>query len=423
MPYHQQSTAPFLVPSLSQWQVVSQLDRIGRPPIPFRVSHASVEVLHIIEALGILSKSTPSVTRSAITPHIWRSRIEPWIKALLIASLIGDGASSSSINIHNFRAEALRLIPACLNTMIYASFPFTLVDSTDESYALTPQLQQLLAKTWLNVVREGQPTIDSWSVLFMNLKHEPNSDVDMVDNHALRALGPDDASSFIRHVASVVPRLPSMDTHEFSGFAAFMYLFADIALKSRASPSQIPGLFQGIVGATPLLSRLLTKLLRMKHDGERRRTDITEPVSLSAMFILTLALDGPVPVSQAVASGLLSIFFKRPHRLATLSGEPQKTMCALVNTVSRFIVYPEVLHEFSRAVRKGEPNFNSDMCSASLLWECWRNCLEKAAYVYDVRQNLKSRGALYRCSVAAVEPSSSYLLSSTSTDPLFVIVC
>ncbi|KAL0064580.1 hypothetical protein AAF712_008525 [Marasmius tenuissimus] len=244
----------------------------------------------------------------------------------------------------------------------------------------------------------------------MNLKREPNSNADMVDNHALRAFGPGDASSFIRHVTSATSRLTSMDIHELAGFAAFVYLFADIALKSRVSLTKIPELFQGIAAATPVLSCLLTKLLRMKHDDStcpRLDSGIIEPASLSVMFILTLALDGPGPVSQALASGLLSTFLRRPHRLNILSEEPQKTMCTLLNIVSSFMVYPKVLHEFSRVVRKGEQNHDSDMSPASLLWDCWKNCLQKAAYLYAVRQNLKERGALYRCSVAAVGPSSS----------------
>ncbi|KAL0064575.1 hypothetical protein AAF712_008520 [Marasmius tenuissimus] len=404
------TTTPPVAPLLSQWQVARQLDQIGRPPTPFRISQTSIEILHIITALGIHAKSTPSVTRLAITPPLWRSRLEPWIKALLATSLAAEGTGSYPINMHAFRADALRLIPGFLNAMVRASIPITPVDSSNEAYALTPQLQHLFAKAWLEMLREGHSAIDEWTILLVHLnQYSPNG---LVDEHVLPFFRQEDTFSIVRHIASVTPCLDSMSPHDLSGFVGFLCLFAHIAPKSRASLSQAsePCHCQGAVGAPAILSQLLTKLLRMKHDdgtGRRLDTSVNKPASLSAIFVLTLALDGPGSVSQALASGLFSTFLKRPHRIAALPAEPQKAMCVLLKVISRFMIYPKVLHELSRVVRKGEQNHDSDMSPASLLWDCWKNCLQKAAYLYAVRQNLKERGALYRCSVAAVEPSSS----------------
>ncbi|KAL0062772.1 hypothetical protein AAF712_010310 [Marasmius tenuissimus] len=231
--------------------------------------------------------------------------------------------------------------------MLRGSIPITLVDSSHDSYVLTPQLQRLLAQAWRDVVHEGHSTIDEWSILLLGLKNE--SQTDLIDEHVFRVFGPDDMPSIIRYIASVTPRL-------------------------------------------------------IRHEvttGRRVDIGLDEPAFLTAEILLTSALDGPDQVSQALASGLLSTFIKKPHRLATLPMESQKALCVLLDTVSRYMVYPKVLREFSRAVRKEGSIIDSNTRPASLLWDCWRSCLEKAAYLYTIRQNLKADGALYRCSVAA----------------------
>ncbi|KAL0057683.1 hypothetical protein AAF712_015661 [Marasmius tenuissimus] len=281
--------------------------------------------------------------------------------------------------------------------MLRGSIPITLVDLSHDSYVLTPQLQRLLAQAWRDVVHEGHSTIDEWSILLLGLKNE--SQTDLIDEHVFRVFGPDDMPSIIRYIASVTPRLVSISPHDFSRFWVFLSLFTRFATKSTDLLLKAPGSCH-----IPVLSQLLTKVLQIRHEvttGRRVDIGLDEPAFLTAEILLTSALDGPDQVSQALASGLLSTFIKKPHRLATLPMESQKALCVLLDTVSRYMVYPKVLREFSRAVRKEGSIIDSNTRPASLLWDCWRNCLEKAAYLYTIRQNLKADGALYRCSVAA----------------------
>ncbi|KAL0580165.1 hypothetical protein V5O48_001824 [Marasmius crinis-equi] len=384
---------------LSLREIAAQLQQIGRPPSPFRASSTATEVVRIVAALGINASLSPSETLAVVSPTLWSTRLEPWIKGLLIATLIAYDDPNPSNNAYTLRDDVLHAIPDSLSLLFHVGAPFTLaeVEPGEDALLLTNQIQYLFTRVWLATIRDEHPASKSWSILLINL-----FDGDVIHAHSIRAFSAKDIPSFARYTRSRIPRLSLMNLREGTEFAGFIYVFATITLESKTSTLDGSKHCQeAVAAAIPVLVSLLSKVLRVRSTSARDKDSFLDSLTLSTTFILVIALDGAKSISEALACGLLSTLLKRPHLLATLPAEALKSWRALLEKVSRFVVHPMVFHEFSHVVRRwASTRDDYDMWLPRDLWCCWKDCLARAAYVYAIRQRLKARGVLYRCSAS-----------------------
>ncbi|KAL0056728.1 hypothetical protein AAF712_016664 [Marasmius tenuissimus] len=401
-------------------EIVSGFEALGRPPTPFQVSPAVFDALRFIGALGVHARTSPSAMLAAMKPFVWNQLIEPWLKALLIMCLVTTTETSPTSR--EAQRDVLWFVPWCMNSFIDIPFEFALSDSTDIPYAVTSQLQYLLVRAWLEVLGKGHAASDWWSILLLklNVNHDTDADTDthtsvgLFDTRTLGALKLENIPAFRRYLVSMTSRLPSAEDQDLAAFAAFMYLLADIVSRARVGVLQQDAgrqeVYDMLVNDTlPLLIRLSTKILRIMKAGEdspqeeKDECDGVEAILFCTLFILTRFLDGPCSVYRALTSGLLSAFLKHPHSLPALTPQLQYGVYSLFNIISRFMVYPAIVKEFTRAIRNGGTAFNDHMQTVSnRLSFCWQDCMAKARYVWAIREDLKAHGTLRRCAVATV---------------------
>ncbi|KAL0064576.1 hypothetical protein AAF712_008521 [Marasmius tenuissimus] len=290
---------PFAVgrlPSVSQ--ISSAFVALGGPPTPFRVSPAVFDVLRFIGALGIHARTSPSATLVEIKPLVWKGHfIEPWLKALLITYLVPTMETSpTSLEI---RRDVLWSVPWCLNSFIDIPFQFVLSESSDITCTVTPQLQYLFVRVWLEVLGEGHAACGRWSMLLLklNLKHgadaNPHANPELLNTHTLGALKIENIPAFRCYLVTMTSQLSSAGDDSLSAFSTFMYLLADVVPRAKVVNSQPPGHDrQGIYGALvdetlcPLI-HLLTKVLRIRRSvkgkDEFYRKNKIDPILLFAI--------------------------------------------------------------------------------------------------------------------------------------------
>ncbi|KAL0058590.1 hypothetical protein AAF712_012019 [Marasmius tenuissimus] len=382
------------LPSISQ--ISSAFVALGGPPTPFRVSPAVFDVLRFIGALGVHARTSPSATLVEIKPLVWNHFIEPWLKALLIMYLVTTMETSpTSLEI---RRDVLWFVPWCLNSFIDIPFQFVLSESSEITCAVTPQLQYLFVRVWLEVLREGHAACGRWSMLLLklNLKHgadaNPHTNPELFNAHTLGALKIENIPAFRCYLVTMTSQLSSAGEDGLSAFSTFMYLLADIVPRAKVVNSQPgherQGIYRALVDETlsPLI-RLLTKVLRIrrsvKDEDEFYRKNKIDPILL---------------LYRALANGILSTFLKRPSCLSALTPELQLGVYTLFDRFSRFIIYPTVAKQFARAARIGGITFDNHIRTTSLS-ACWQDCKAKALYVCAIREDLRGQGALYRCTV------------------------
>ncbi|KAL0579561.1 hypothetical protein V5O48_002441 [Marasmius crinis-equi] len=406
------SSAATCVSSLSLGQVILGLERLGEPPKPFQASPIVVDALNTVAALAMHALSQPLNTLWATTPALWRTVLEPWLKALLIHTLIIPNQTTRNVSC-DIREDTLWIVPWLLESFIGAGFLFTSTDASSDSYFLTPQLQHLVVRTWRVLSKEPNATWGWWSSLLVLFKHgfRPGlgMGMDLLDGPTLSTFSTGEISGLVLYVASTVERLSDMTDEELAEFAAFMCLFSDIVIKAKLGTVQEVGCCRSVLekeatGLVHVLAELIRhqRLAKGNDEWRRDRRDCEpNPIMLSVASVLSCILEGPGPVSAFITSGILSTFLRHPEHFPGLTPEVRPLASDLLDSIDRYMFFPSVQRSFALATKRdGSVAPERGSVPSRELVKHWNKCREKALYLSTVRKDLKKDGLLYQCTVA-----------------------
>ncbi|KAK1219086.1 hypothetical protein PQX77_018207 [Marasmius sp. AFHP31] len=371
-------------------------------PIPDSQLDAVANVFGALAGVmrGLHGNKRALVAAEAVKAN-WTSRIEPWVKWSLKQVVLNQERQLTP-TIVDFIDRILVAIPGFL------TFPG---ESYGRSHAVvlkrqSPDLQPLLTQTWLETMDTAHKTRGLWSTCLNgfaatlvgeSIKPSTIGDGPYEENEALGRM-------LIRHLnIQITPLIPSMSTAELGYAKEFLLALSGACFVNRSPFDYIELRALSIPASVKLVYTIVCKrkTLRQAHVDDPEMV-----LSLEIALICTTFMEGSIQgasyVVDAVKAGIIRAIFKANPKLfrcrereSPLDLRLYLPFMKIINTISRFLVYPVVLHEFLRAAK---PIISSEWLESNLktnsevLWMCWERTKLKAFALKNLRHELRKTG-------------------------------
>ncbi|KAJ8074135.1 hypothetical protein PM082_012427 [Marasmius tenuissimus] len=387
---------------------VTALRELGEPPAFSNTPISDSQLEAVASALGALAgvvrglhgKERALVAVEAVKAK-WTSRIEPWVKWSL-KHVVLDQKRRLTPPIVDFIDRILLAIP------IFLAFPGV---SYGRSHTVvlkrqSPDLQPLLTQTWLKTMDTSHRTWGLWCICLVgfastvigeSVKPSTIGDGPYEENEELGRM-------LIRHLnIQITPLIPSMSTAELEYANTFLLTLSGVCFVNH-TPFDY---FELRALSIPASVRLVYTMVCKRKTLRRAHIDSPEMVlSLEIATICTTFLAGSIQgasyVVDAVKAGIIGAIFETNPKLfrckernSPLDHRLYFPFMKIINTISRFLVYPAVLHEFLRAAKPivSSERLESDLKTNSEdLWECWERTKLKAFALKNLRHELRKTG-------------------------------
>ncbi|KAG7093221.1 hypothetical protein E1B28_006907 [Marasmius oreades] len=389
-------------PSVGMCRIKEKARLVGRATKVFALSSQVLGFLSLLRDVGDHARTEYLI--SWVAQDQWIQFFEPWLKNCLEHLIIHPTCSSSDMEVA--RETAIQTIPQFLINIVYnRSMPSLLSDSAHRVVPdlrvlkqIRDPLKELILISWEKVA-EDKPTIQTWgawSHLVLLVKPEiaePNS-TGCTQARAFVALGTDSHSKFASGLEQLAREIPRMSSTDLTNVRD---IFLILAGRAFAASSQGYDVIQGSI---PPLVRLIRKLLhghksfKEPYDIELALEIVKAVTSCLTSYIQGVGCEG---VRAVVDAGILKTFLVA-HPSFTSSTLFQSLWANLLDNITQFLVYPDVLRRFLQARRRlVKCGLDDDTDTVTKPCTPWDWAKVKAFGVHQVRHTMKAEGTLHIC--------------------------
>ncbi|KAF9258209.1 hypothetical protein L218DRAFT_1080530 [Marasmius fiardii PR-910] len=383
---------------------LDHLRKLGGPPRDIDISHIPPRVVTVFEILSVLASDVseadgPGTARVAAV-HIkakW-STLGPWIKFLIERVGLSQELPLTPEGVEA-RQRTFSLIPIIL------MFP-----DRHDSEALafikrtSPYLHSLVAQMWCKSIEENHVSWGFWSRVLVDIgfcEADPNKPIPS----AFSSPGPYQRSTelglmFIRHLKHHTQRIPTMSLEDLEEVEDFLMCLTPATFGDTQCPTNFLTVRQYTIPAyINVVSSLATKrktLRKVSVDSEEGKCARGVAVVASG-FVENLMLDS-FYTSIALKSGFFEALFRLPRCIISYENAWTETKTftywtrGALGKVSRFLVYPSILHHFLRVRRRIDrlEGLQAKFYTRSLkaLWSDWEETKKKASILQELRGRL-----------------------------------
>ncbi|KAG7090750.1 hypothetical protein E1B28_009840 [Marasmius oreades] len=388
--------------SVGMREIKEKARLVGRAPKHFALSNQVLGFLSLLRDVGNHANQWHTeYLVTWVTQDQWKLFFEPWLKSCMEDLIVHPATHSFDMEIA--RETAMETIPQFLINIVYnnRSMPNLSSDSAHRvvtDLRVLEQIQdpviELIVTCWETVAEEKFNIIKwgAWSDLVLLVKPELESTTNMRGCTPARAFGALGVNcSGLEHLAREIPRMSSSDLIKVGS------ILLVLLGRALAANSQGHDITQGWI-YSPV--HLLRNLLRCResheepHDIELALELVKAVTTLLTAHIQDVGCEG---VQAVVDAGILKAFLTA-HPSFTSSMLFQPLWADILDTITRFLVYPDVLHRFLQARRKlvkcGLDDCTDTITKPSTPWD-WAKL--KAFGVRQVRRTMKAEGTLHVC--------------------------
>ncbi|KAL0069979.1 hypothetical protein AAF712_002876 [Marasmius tenuissimus] len=396
---------------------IARLRQLGRPgPLQHvDINQPSRDIQVALTYLGALAEQScgPGSSRTRIQIRAnWSSLLERWVKFFLERFIVVIEEPTTSDGVDTLNC-ALTCIPELILSLELGNNP-------------APHLENLVVQAWLKVVDKNHPSWGPWSLVLVGIVMDRPTTTTLIPvatSPVLYQLEGDPALGLIliRKLDILVEYLPTMDPLHLSYFHAFFTLIINT---DQCFRNGRPILLE--CNRPELLIRSLLRVLRTVfykrklapglEPGDLDRNDPEHIVHFVACVSLSLLRNvehNPLDVLEVLEYGIIDIMSKVPPLYFLLDSESRSlSTCfvAVLEVISRFLVYETIMRRFIRKTQKIRSSEDLEQRLRSVsepVWGAWVRVKDKALVLYDVYRGMKRSKGLCSFPQASVCPNTS----------------
>ncbi|KAL0576247.1 hypothetical protein V5O48_005729 [Marasmius crinis-equi] len=394
---------------------VKRLQEIGRPPADLDLSHPAPRFTTALQCLGALVCHTrvpknPLHCTRELPFHVtqnWPTTFNSWLNAFM--KLVLDKADTllgqDEVELVD---RILEVTGRCLCFGEFRSYYPSLKDTS-------PHLQPLVTQVFFRVIHMNHPTWGLWSTVLMLMAYPeiPLNQRRPPTYGTLREEGPYKETDelgliLVRHIDMMTRLIPSMDDNEIYQARLFLMCIDQPCFEST------PPLYRKSVlkHTIPALARFTSTTLRryrpIRDATSRDIEKIGESPSLAALQAMLLlvnrAMRDVYGIVEGLDAGIIDAVFKAYEKYfwyndtqARAERQLMDRSSVMLDQVSRFLFYPDVLHAFLRLARRIERGGSEERMKALCrpAYDYWQTTKEKAFFVRSVRDGPSGNPAMF----------------------------
>ncbi|KAG7095978.1 hypothetical protein E1B28_006661 [Marasmius oreades] len=380
-------------PSVGMREIKEKARLVGRAPKVFALSSQVLGFLSLLRDVGNHANQRHTEYLVSWVAHDqWKTFFEPWLKSCMEDLIIHPRSSSSDMEIA--RETAMENISWFFRNIVRKKQPMPNL-SNDSPHRVVDSrvlkqiqdhLKELIVVCWEKVAEE-KPAITCWGPWSdLVLLVEPEIGLatkrrDSMQTRAFGTLGLNFHSKFASGLERLAQEIPSMSSDDLLNVAnILLVLFGRIfAARSYEGPHDLELVLKLVQGVTSLLTAHMQDV-------------------------------GCEGVRAVVDAGILKLFLTA-HPLFTSDSLFQTLWTDLLETITRFLVYPDILHRFLQARRRlVKRGLDDDTVTIPEPCTPWNRAKVKAFGVRQLRRTMNVEDALHVC---ANHPKCSSADSST----------
>ncbi|KAJ8091949.1 hypothetical protein PM082_024184 [Marasmius tenuissimus] len=399
---------------------LSYLKRMSGPPSsPSNPSNPPSQITTVLLIFACMAShsdvGTAGPSGKAATKSNW-DLVGSWIRYLVEGFILVKEEITTVEGMDVFN-RSLGFIPVVVN----------LGQSDDEhckALASDPYLRAMFVQVWLKLMDEGHPATGLWAGSLSRLWESTGEDQQerflTSGSELLRQAPYRDASYsqigslLVRHLNHIAQVGATISWHKLNGIFSTISLIwgTTFSEKDDRPPIYQPDVVRHTVSAlVDILSCFLhkRKSLRVQHDDDRyyndgRECEVAYDIVNGALGLLRCGM--MCHEVLAMESGILTAFFKTMpcyFRIDRhLNKDPPnsifKTFREILEAIATMLVYPDVLHQFLKAVKRIEASkgLGTRMKKSKEFWIAWEQTKKKAMTLREVRQRMQVRN-ISRC--------------------------
>ncbi|KAL0065350.1 hypothetical protein AAF712_007702 [Marasmius tenuissimus] len=394
-----------------------RLERLGNPP-PYAPGRPLSEVEIAIEVFGYLAADHRYINHrsdSAFAYLILQKSGSPviarWITFFFEDIILAQDLPSTFEGIQH-RARVFAYVPYLLGSIRHMRPVMTLID-------FYPALLRLFVQGWCKAIDEYHPSWGTWARLINNMMRWANAtSQSILARMQMQGLtsggyteGPALARILIRHLNHETTRVPDMSTESLLPLNNFLMSLAAGGYFRYGPFKEMEIRSDSIPALVSLISAL------MKHpftrNGPKDGVEFKLVHEIMYFTLSTLVSELTDELASALAmlnAGIVVVLMKSPR--AFLEGDSVKTndiscihrIVEILEFLSKFLIYPTVLHAFLVSVKKIERREGVEEAfreHAPSVWSRWEEVREKAFALRSYRRKLK-RTPSFACTSASV---------------------
>ncbi|KAK1223286.1 hypothetical protein PQX77_013824 [Marasmius sp. AFHP31] len=383
-------------------EAVDQLKELGVPPARLDGSSPDTRLDAVVDIFGALAaimrgfhgEREANVAAEDVKAN-WVSTISPWTKLVLEDIVLNKEGPTTP--------EGIEL----LDNFLLAIPAFLILPGKDHgrNHAIvikrqSPYLQPLLTQAWLRVIDTGHRTWGIWSSALVGL-----SACVLGDAKKPKTIGDGPYKEdvelglmLIRHLNNISARIPTMTSAELDDSKLFL-----LSIGEETFAGEPPFTYKELHGysiqaVVRFLDAVLCKQkgLRKARDNEKTRL-LLDMAVISCTAYLDQLLKGSDSVGDCLKSDILKVIFKAYPEFYTFQESRRESgdrlyyrFMKILNVISRFLIYPSVLHEFVSAAKSISIQLEEKLeVHSKAVWLCWVQAKAKAYAIRDLRRELR----------------------------------
>ncbi|KAJ8096347.1 hypothetical protein PM082_011508 [Marasmius tenuissimus] len=394
---------------------IAKLRQTHAPPIDFQISNHASQARDAIHAMTSLAYNLRwGASKSAVLQigSHWRNVVSPWIEFFLADVILVEDWPQTPEGV-DLLEKALRIIP-----LLFSSYPNSELDRLDKIQEMTPFLVPLMTEAWIKVVAYEHPSLFSWSVALDTLSS--SRDLETPERYQTISASPQLAKLWIRHVVRESFHIKNEPLIDLKTFALFLVLQGKDTLFEGGKETHINSVVKNSI---PAHVRLLSALLSKRKSVRDAALGSEECFNAHALAVaitnyIRSTMERLPQIVEAVRAGFINALLKSYSIYFCCDSEPEKYLdidhgsqtANILVYVTKFMVYPSVLHAFFRVtggIRDSE-DFVEDLRGKFCQLPCyWSHMMNKAKSLRATRDLFRNYGRLYRCSHQDCEESKS----------------
>ncbi|KAL0063051.1 hypothetical protein AAF712_010075 [Marasmius tenuissimus] len=332
---------------------IAKLRQTHAPPIDFQISNHASQARDAIHAMTSLAYNLRwGASKSAVLQigSHWRNVVSPWIEFFLADVILVEDWPQTPEGV-DLLEKALRIIP-----LLFSSYPNSELDRLNKIQDMTPFLIPLMTEAWIKVVAYEHPSLFSWSVALDTLSS--SRDLEMPERYQTISASPQLAKLWIRHVVRESFHIKNEPLIDLKTFALFLVLQGKDTLFEGGKETHINSVVKNSI---PAHVRLLSALLSKRKSVRDAALGSEECFNAHALAVaitnyIRSTMERLPQIVEAVRAGFINALLKSYSIYFCCDSEPEKYLdidhgsqtANILVYVTKFMVYPSVLHAFFR---------------------------------------------------------------------------